>query len=623
MKEKYLIVAVLIIALVASPVYLNISYNLVDTQDNRSGSKAYWRTVAKKAWDYFQVGKGVDATTGLHMASIGWPHFTEWDLGVYIQAIIDARKIGILSSDGPWGADARIEKILTFMENREISSNGLPYAWYTSDTGLPYGENPTGAIDVGKFLVALGNLKLFRPDLAERINQLVYERYNYSSLWDIVEGFAVFPGMYEYYVARGFAVFWPDKFSNVSESILDSIFSAPTVETPEGVELPKSKILSDPLLYSIFEIGPNSRVTELGERIYLAQEARYNATGKYTAFSEGNTGLNDPSYVFEWVVSDDGRTWVVDETYYDVPNVTDFSPICYFKAAVGFLALYNTPFTQNMVEYLEPKLLSSNGYMDGIDENGRVVSLFIDKTNGLVISSPRYALEHGDFITFPWQTGDLGFFPWPFIQEGKVNNTTIVIGETKPHGPVGPAQSADAIGGMLIAESLARNSSSGSIKAAIDDWLVEYDSISGNVVMLDNTTDLIVVGSPKTNSLSYYYNNLRDKFDEPLIQVQFVKNAAEMYDYLYVPSSGSIYRLTFDEQGNITADYGVIIAFQDQNHRSVIIIYGLGVDGTLGACQILANPEQWSLKGSAIIVKSIPDSVSNFPNSTSIVEVVY
>ena len=29
-------------------------------------------------------------------------------------------------------------------------------------------------------------------------------------------------------------------------------------------------------------------------QVYLAHEARYNATGKFVAFSEGNTGLNNP-----------------------------------------------------------------------------------------------------------------------------------------------------------------------------------------------------------------------------------------------------------------------------------------------------------------------------------------
>ncbi len=601
------------VVLVASPVYLRLSNNQVKTV----GGRTYWKAMAATAWEFFQPGKGVDATTGLHMASIGWPHFTEWDLGVYIQAIIDARKIGILSSDGPWGADARIEKVLTFLENREISPDGLPYWWYNSDTGLHWGDGAGEVYDAGKLLAALGNLKLFRPDLAGRINHLVYERYNYSSLWGTVEGWAVFPGAYEYYLSRGFASFWPEKFSNVSESILDSLFSAPTVVTPEGVRLPISQLSGDPLLCAVFDFKPNSRVEDLAKRFYLAHEARYNSTGKYVAFGEGNTGLDNPSYISEFVVRDDGRTWVLDKKYDDV----EFSPIVYFKVALGFLALYNTEFAHDMVQYLEPQVSTANGYTEGVDEKGRVVSLSIDKTNGIAISAARYAIENGDFTDSPWRYGDLSAFPMTFSQGSIANNITIVIGENKPRDPVKAAPTTDAIGGMLIMEKLAREPSNVSIEAAIDSWIIAYDSTLKNFTLLDNTTNLIIIGSPEVNVLNYYYNNQADQFGDPLVLVKFVRNS-ERYDYLFVPSSGSIYKSDFDMQGNLIADYGVILFFRDQFGRNIVMIYGLEAEGTLGACQVLKDYNKWSLQGSAVVVKSVPGESGTFPKN-SIIEVIY
>ena len=616
MKASPLILTVVLLAvLLASPVYLHLGNNQMKTV----GSRTYWEAIASTAWEYFQPGKGVDATTGLHMASIGWPHFTEWDLGVYIQAIIDARKIGILSLDGPWGADARLEKVLSFLENREISPDGLPYWWYNSDTGLPWGDGAGEVYDAGKLLVALGNLELFRPDLAGRVNHLVYERYNYSSLWERVEGWASFPGIYEYYLARGFASFWPEKFSNVSELILDNFFSAPTVETPEGVKLPVSQIIGDPLLHSVFELKTNLRVLELAKLFYLAHEARYNATGNYVAFGEGNSGLDVPSYIFEWAVRDN-HTWVIDDRDSDVEN---FSSVAYLKVAVSFLALYNTEFAKNMVADLELKLSTSNGYMDGIDEKGRVVSTVVDKTNGLIIGAARYAIENDNFADFPWHNGDLSAFPWPFVQEGTANNITMVIGEGKPNDHVDSAPATDAIGAILLTERLARESSNGSIKAELDSWVVNYDSNSGNITLLDNRTNLILVGSPRVNSLTYYYNNLKDRFGEPLVPVQFITNSADGYDYLYIPSSGSIYKLVFDKQNNLVADYGVIIAFQDQFGRNVAMVYGLSADGTLAACQVLSDYDHWNMRGSAVVIKSFPDKLANLPTNSSIIEVIY
>jgi hypothetical protein len=64
------------------------------------------------------------------------------------------------------------------------------------------------------------------------------------------------------------------------------------------------------------------------------------------------------------------------------------------------------------------------------------------------------------------------------------------------------------------------------------------------------------------------------------------------------------------------------MAFQDQFGRYVAMVYGLGADGTLGACQVLRDYDQWNLRGSAVIVKSFTDINGNYPSNSSIVEVV-
>src|SRR5450759_4399544 len=88
--------------------------------------QAYWLRLANNAWNYYQPGVSVDPNTGLHSSGLGYPYFTDWDLGVYIQAIIDTNQLGILSTGGTWGADARINKILAFLQTRQLTSNGFP-----------------------------------------------------------------------------------------------------------------------------------------------------------------------------------------------------------------------------------------------------------------------------------------------------------------------------------------------------------------------------------------------------------------------------------------------------------------------------------------------------------------
>ena len=391
MKVKNLaLIAVVVTLLFASQAF----FNMDTRQAYPADVTAYWLGLAENAWSYFQPGKGVDATTGLHRASLDWPYFTDWDLGLYIQTIIDAEKVGVLSPDGAWGANARLEKILAFLETRELTADGLPFWWYESRTGHRSGEGSPDVTDTGKLLVALQNLKLCRPDLEARVNHVVYERVNYTSMWNvIINEMPSSASIYAYYITSGFAGFWPDRFSSVADEILNNIVSAPKVET-YGVTLPKTDVLCEPLLYSFFELKPDVRVLDLTQQVYLAHEARYNATGKYTAFSEGNTALNDSPFAYEWVVLSDGRTWVVKDQKRSDAYIT---PIIYYKVAISFLAIYDTEFSRDMIGYLDSHIPhSTNGHAEGIDEDGRLVSVFIDKTNGMIISAARYAIEHGN-----------------------------------------------------------------------------------------------------------------------------------------------------------------------------------------------------------------------------------
>jgi hypothetical protein len=352
--------------------------------------QSYWLRLANNAWNYFQPGVSVDSTTGLHSAALDYPYFTDWDLGVYIQSIIDVNQLGILNANGSWGADARFNKILTFLQTRQLTSNGLPYVWYQSANGNPHVTDEQNAADAGELLVALNNLRVFRSDLADAINNIVFTRTNYAPLEQAVDSLTNSTNLYDYYVASGFAGFWPSRFSSLASSILNNIVSAPTVST-YGISLPTSKLTCEPLLLSAFNLAPNTKLDGLAEQVNLASAARYSATGKFVAFSEGNTGLNNPPYIYEWVVKDDGSTWSIDDGAVNVGIV----PIIYFKAAVGLLAMHDTAFTENMVSYVESKLPTpSNGYSDGVDENGRIDTSDIDKTNGMIIEAALYAINN-------------------------------------------------------------------------------------------------------------------------------------------------------------------------------------------------------------------------------------
>ena len=387
--------AVIMIAVVALQGFWlaeNLSVNQVAQNPPVADSATYWMTLATNAWQYFQVGNSVNSATGLHASGQGYPYFTDWDLGVYIQAIIDAEKLGIISDNGTYGADWRFSKILTFLETRPLTSDGQPYDRYCAANGQNKDDSAQVVTDAGNLLVALNNLKDYRPDLASTINYIVYNRTNYALEREVVSGLADSVSIYDYYVACGFADFWSIQFSSEANTILNNIVNAPTVET-YGVALPEAKITSEPLLLSIFNLQqPDTRLLNLSRQVYLAEEARYNATGKYTAFSEGNiVGESGETYIWEWVVMPNGNTWVIEK---DQTSVVSVTPVVYLKVAVGLDALYNTNYTQSMVNAIAPVCLTQSGYQDGINENGQVVSTVIDKTNGLILAATLYAINN-------------------------------------------------------------------------------------------------------------------------------------------------------------------------------------------------------------------------------------
>jgi hypothetical protein len=358
-------------------------------QSNLVVDRAYWLNLANNAWRYFQPGVGVDSKTGLHSSSWGWPYFTDWDLGAYIQAVIDANQLGILSNDGTWGADARFDKLLTFLETRQLTSNRMPYSWYKAVDGSMFVNETQNAADCGELLIALNNLRVYRPELADVINNIVYNRTNYAPVEQAVDALKNSKNLYDYYVASGFAAFWPSRFSSLSSSILNNILSAPTVKT-YGVMVPSAKINCEPLFLSVFNLSPSAKLDSLADITYLAHEARYNATGKFSAFTEGGTGINDIPYVYEWLVKEDGSTWTID--FYG--NNVDIVPIAYLKSAVGFLAMHNTAFTEKMVSIITSLSIPTSGYWDGIDENGRIDISTGVLTNSMIIGAALYAISN-------------------------------------------------------------------------------------------------------------------------------------------------------------------------------------------------------------------------------------
>jgi Protein of unknown function (DUF3131) len=315
---------------------------------------------------------------------------------------MEAQKIGLINKGQ---VIDRLAYILTFLENRTLNSYGYPFWFYDARTGNnapQYSDKMTvhvDTVDTGRLFVALNNLRDFNPEWKERINDIVYNksnnRSNYAALIDDIKSASGSNSIYTYFVASGFASFWPNELGYVPVAILNNIFNSGNNITTYNVSLPKAEISCEPLLNSLFELKSNSKITDLAKSVYLAHEVKYNATGQYVAFSEGN-GRSD-IFVYEWVVLPDGRTWNVTDIN---RNNFDINPIIYTKVSMSFLAIYNTSFARNMTIYLEKSLPEpSSGYSDGADysnetESRTLISQVGSNTNGLILEAARYAIQN-------------------------------------------------------------------------------------------------------------------------------------------------------------------------------------------------------------------------------------
>ncbi len=374
-------------------------------ESNQNVNSSVWKAVASNAWQYFRPGAGVVSETGLPKGTLDYPYFTDWDLGVYIQVVIDAQKVGLIDRNGTWGADYRLNKVLTFLETRDLNTTtGYPFWVYKAADGKKYeaqSDLATGqvdTVDTGRLFVALNNLRNFDTSLESRINKIVlygqlYNRSNYAALLPNIRSESVSNSIYAYYFTSGFAAFWPE-VSDVPAKILDNILSGAPVKFDGNITLPKSYISCEPLLCSVFELGNNPKLNDLTKQVYLAHEGKYNATGEFVAFSEGN---DNSKFIYEWVVLPNGDTWKImnagESTYLSM------KPIIYTKVAFSFLALYNTTFARNTVIYLERSLPDpTSGYAQGADYNPdssrNLVLSISSNTNAMILSAARYAIQN-------------------------------------------------------------------------------------------------------------------------------------------------------------------------------------------------------------------------------------
>jgi hypothetical protein len=214
----------------------------------------------------------------------------------------------------------------------------------------------------------------------------------------------------------------------------------------------------------------------------------------------------------------------------------------------------------------------------------------------------------------------LDSLPRPFVATNGVMNCTAVVASSVGHGPCGSAHTMDVMGAIMVGAQLGLKTDNGTLEATMDDYISTYNFSDATVALKDFTSNLVVVGGPGVNQVTWRYNNLRNASGSRVLPAYFDK-FPNGTDYIYVASSHHYYTIEHDGQGRVTADYGVVLMFQD-NGRHLLVLAGLGGAGTWASCKVISSYEAWNLHGSVAIVKYSDTNSDGLLDDLSIVEEV-
>jgi hypothetical protein len=145
-------------------------------------------------------------------------------------------------------------------------------------------------------------------------------------------------------------------------------------------------VVSEPYILDGVEFGWDHISQELAWRVYQAQERRFADTGILTAVSEDN--IDQPPYFVYNTVFTDGKVWnAISEKGEDASQFKTLST----KAAFGWHVLYETDYTQKLVEKASSLANPERGWYSGLYEvDDKPNKAITANTNGIILEALAY-----------------------------------------------------------------------------------------------------------------------------------------------------------------------------------------------------------------------------------------
>lgn len=359
---------------------------------------------AETAWAYF--AQNIRPETGLADTVAGFPATTMWDTGSFLLAAIAAERLGILPQSE---FDDIIARALDTLATLPLYAGLLPNKSYDTTTlaMTDYANVPTetgigwSALDIARILVPFHLLTRHYPQHASGVDAvldawrieaavkdgvLVGAQPAENNDYDLLQEGRV---GYERYAAKAFALFGHDVYAALR---LDDTLDWAEVS---GVEVPTDRrgedfgghvyTVSDPYILDGLEFGFDTLTRELAWRVYRAQENRFNETGTLTAVTEDHIDRK-PYFIYSTVLGN-GEPWaVLTDRGEDAAGFRILST----KAAIGWHALYQTPYTDQLVAAIAEQA-SPDGWATGpFEEIDTPNTARAANTNGVILSAMHY-----------------------------------------------------------------------------------------------------------------------------------------------------------------------------------------------------------------------------------------
>ena len=367
---------------------------------------------ASRAWAYFD--RTLFPETGLPQGAVGSDTVTMWDIGSYLAALVAAKRVGVLDEVT---FDRRMTSVIYWLNTMQLNDYGLPNKFYNARTGeMIRGDGQPGqtgfsALDIGRLLIWLRIIRNEFITHATPVDKAVL-RFNFRHVLDsdgLIHGASPASdgtmtlyregrlGMRQY-AATGFGL-WG---FNVDKSMEMDHVSAVTIlgqwlpfdNRPKGNPVQLGAVTTRTGMLAGLEFGfvdfrndasapLSSSMRELADAIYLVQEARFSQQGKLTA-RDPHVMDRSPYYLIDSLYAQGVPFASLDGSGNPIPEAAVVST----KAAYTLWALYDSPFTDALINALAPIYDQYGGWFAGIyEEDGTVNRAISLDCNAIILEA--------------------------------------------------------------------------------------------------------------------------------------------------------------------------------------------------------------------------------------------